>query len=626
MVSLQPMLLACPTATLRARAERLAMGLAGAAATPTPSTHSPPTSPHASEAGPRTLHPAAKRRALVPAVEAGLPGPEHGTHGLSGGPTGVALTPEAVQEAMELFARQPAFLAVPPARLCGCCQLLSQQLRCTPQAACRALARLRPGELDRLLQAPPGAVVRAWRGLSGALQTLAVVPEGQRPAGGGQGPGRGPAHGGLAAGDSALEAGQVDEAREQESPEGKEGGTLFTEGMGQHGATGRAGRAVSGRQPAASTSDAPRLYNGTDSAEDGTDAAPVATPYPAPRRPPPPPPPAYRVLQPEDVQRMVLLCPQLLMVPPAALLHAAGHLRALLGISRAAALRRLLVRSPRLLLLPRGHADASLRALCSSLSLRRDHAARLALQQPNLLKWEPRELDEKLYGMSSELEMSPGDVVRLVRNAPSLLAMSVDNLAAKLRALQELLATHGSEEVRHVVLRQPGVLSMSSAAVGLKLRQLQQGLGLKAAEEGLAVARRMALDEPTLLTCDLSRVAQRMASVAVVLGTEDLARVRGVVRACPRLLVVQPGALRHKVGELKFALRVAHRVVCALVLARPDVVFAGLGRVVEAVEGVERDGRALGQGQGREGRARQQRRAVVEWMAANPRKWHLPRD
>lgn len=620
MVSLQPMLLACPTATLRARAERLAMGLADTPAPPTTNTHSTPTSPHAIKAGPRTLHPASQHRALVPPAEAGLPGPVHPTPGLSAGPTGIPLTPEAVQEALGLLARQPAFLVVPPARLCGCCHLLSQQLQCTPQAACRALARLRPGELDRLLQAPPGAVLRAWRGLAGALQTLAVGPAGQRPAGGGQARGWGPAHGGLEAGNNGVEDWQVDEVRAQERTEGREGGAWDASGVGPQG-----GHA---RQPAASAPDAPSVHGGVDSAADGTAAAPAAAPYQAPRHRPPPPPPAYRVLQLEDVQRMVLLCPQLLMVPPAALLHAAGHLRALLGISRPPALRRLLVRSPRLLLLPRGHADASLRAVCSSLSLHRDHAARLALQQPNLLKWEPWELDEKLYGMSSELGMSPGDVARLVRNAPSLLAMSVDNLGAKMRALQELLATHGSEEVRHVVLRQPGVLTMSSASVGLKLRQLQQGLGLKAGEEGLGVARRMALDEPTLLTCDLGRVAQRMASVAVVLGTEDLARVRGVVRACPRLLVVQPGALRHKVGELKFALRVAHQVACALVLARPDVVFAGLGRVVQAVEEVEREGRALEQEQGqrREGGARQRRRAVVEWMAANPRKWHLPRD
>ncbi|KXZ56427.1 hypothetical protein GPECTOR_1g380 [Gonium pectorale] len=385
---------------------------------------------------------------------------------------------------------------------------------------------------------------------------------------------------------------------------------------------------------------------GADRGDDWPDGSPEVEglPLPSPLAVPPPRPrfPAATHRS-ETTRRMVLQCPRLLMLRAGAVRASALHLRSLLGVTYNA-LRSLLARNPRLLLLPPEQRVATLDALVRELRLRDPQvAARLVAQQPAMLHWTPAALRGKLEEMGSALGLAPDGVARLCRNQPILLAMSSDHLAAKLARLQQLLGLPGAEEARQVVLRQPGTLSMSSDAVERKLGQLGELFGGQGAYSGkrvrlmvprgrakrgagrrpsagqagggageatgLAVARQLATAEPTLLTMNMSALPQRLAGLEEALEAAGPAEVRAAVMACPTLLVLQRQALLYRLRELAWGLDAPPAALRALVRARPDVLFAGLAGLRAACARAE----AAGAGQGLSGRRRVA--AVLEHLA-----------
>ncbi|PNH12268.1 hypothetical protein TSOC_000763, partial [Tetrabaena socialis] len=590
MVWLQPMLLACPIASIRARSGLLAAGL------------SSPAPVGADRAG--AAREGVGTRLPAPSVDGGDGRRvSAGTSG-SAASDGAAMSAGApLSTALALIARQPELLTVPLQPLCDRCHELAALLEVTPYDACTALTRLTPPELEQVLRAPPQVVSGAWWRLAGAIASIDYAG----PLGAPSAPARNPYQRGASGG----------------------GGADGADGLGAAAAP----------------------YSGVDGA--------AADPPPPVRRPRLPPPPADG-----SVQRMVLLCPQLLLLPAGWVRASALHLRALLGLPPGR-LRRLLARSPRLLLLPRRHREEALSALAEELRLPggRPDAARLVAQQPNLLKWTPQGLQEKTAAMTAALGLSPSGVARLARNQPSLLAMSAGALAAKLARLQEVLRLGCVKEARALVLRQPGLLSMGSEAAEGKLLGLARAMGLgdgravaaelaarremtgsraggsggssssssssnlsgggsgsnggssgrsRSTDSALAEARRLVVAEPTLLTMDVKALPRRVAALAEALGPCTLLQARAAALACPGLLVQQRPALQHRLQEMAWCLEAPMPGVQALVREAPEVFFVAVGALRAAAAAAV----AAGAGEGLWGR--QRAAAVLEQWAREP--------
>ncbi|GLC35975.1 hypothetical protein PLESTM_000388600 [Pleodorina starrii] len=599
MVTLQPAFLACPTATLRARAQQLASLLSTRGPAPVKGSGATegkaPSASHSasSSAAPNRLAlptrtaPAATAAAPIVAA-ASLPAlPINNRSSRDAGdaaPDAIAAT-VTQQAALALIARQPALLQVPLDRLVSRCVELADILGVTPYDSCLSLTRMRPAELARMLQAALAVVKASWLGLATALAAV------EQP--------------GLYA--PLIPAASADH-----------------DGAGEVGIPPGTGAGGGVSRPKAAKRKRPRL---PDFFPPGAESA---------------------------ARQAALLCPQLLMLPPGWVHGSALHLHAALGLPPPS-LRRLLARSPRLLLLPKRHREETVQALVHMLALRGpEHAARLVSQQPNLLKWTPEALDGKLSEVAAALGLSRSGVARLCRNQPALLAMSAASLAAKLRWLQIALRLPSADAARRLALRQPGLLAMSSATMKRKVQQMAQGLGLTNAfvsavaaaanvNEGLATADedtasersvaaaaapgsqtqqrrgavlqtvlRLVVAEPTLLTMSVAALPQRLEQLAEALDAGTMHEVRAVVLGCPRLLTVQRAALQHRLRELAFGLDAPAAAIRRLVLARPSAFFTPLSELQAAVARLE----ATGVGDGMRGRRRVV--ALLEALARDP--------
>ncbi|GFR41378.1 hypothetical protein Agub_g2061, partial [Astrephomene gubernaculifera] len=389
MLSLQPKLLSCPTATLRACAVQLAAGLSSNAAVPAaaarsgrassapamqprPQSYGPagggsqssrtnqPTaaaempSPRVRSPDPRLLQPVPRRVRQEDLQETTMAGPTAGDNmdaapqarhapaqrraGSDGGggsskvPGSDTSAAVSAAEAIAIIARQPALLGLSLERLCALCHEMARLLGTTPYEACMCLTRLRPHELEQVLQAPLPKMRNVWRGLVAALASLEQLQNG---------PGQQMQHSPVVAtsatgmpsddGDDGGGPGERQEQVQQQQRQGQQ-----QQHVGQFGQVARP-------QPAFRPNLSPISTRGPECA----------------------------------VQRMVLLCPQLLFMPPDGVRASARHLGALLRLPFPR-LRHLLVRSPRLLLLPPRHRIQTMRALTAELGLRDPHhAARL---------------------------------------------------------------------------------------------------------------------------------------------------------------------------------------------------------------------------------------------------------
>ncbi|EFJ44834.1 hypothetical protein VOLCADRAFT_94846 [Volvox carteri f. nagariensis] len=621
MVALQPAFLACHTAAIRARAEQLAHLLSVAVATPRlgansydapiskthtgqrsipsnigpgrpalPTPAPPPSSTttrlaasttaavSVSIAPPRPPPPPAA--ATTAHLNDGTRGGGRNTTATTAGSDGhsQAVTPQA---AMELIARQPALLQVSPNRLVSCCAELAGVLGVAPQDACLCLTRMRPEELARMLQASQALVRESWLALATVIASL------EQP---------------------GLHGPPLPQAAPvlTWAPEGQDSGQggLLVASSAQRATAARGGDRKATNQKAGDQ---------------------------RPGKLQPPFSGVGLVLPPRvelAARGMVLLCPLLLMLPPGWVRASALHLRSVLGLTPAG-LRRLLSRSPRLLLLPKRHREEALQAVAAQLALHRpEDAARLVSKQPSLLKWTPEGLRGKLEETATALGLSRGGVARLCRSQPALLAMSSQSLAAKLLWLQALLRLPDADTARRLVLRQPAVLTMSSATLERKVRLLPHGLGLSnafvtsttgavatapggangsaataralRAERGFVIQAvlRMVVEEPTVLTLSPEALPQRLEHLAEVLDAATLHEARAAVMECPRLLLIQRAALRHRLQELAWGLDAPPAAVKRLVLAWPRVLFRPLSELRAAVSRAE----AAGAGRGMRGR------------------------
>ncbi|GIL72570.1 hypothetical protein Vretimale_4311 [Volvox reticuliferus] len=649
MVTLQPAFLACHTATIRSRAQRLAFVLSIGNTSPARDSGYEVTSGAASLArgipskagqgghAPPAISTTEKRANTVPvgaacpqllrhlAVDTLAVAPSSNDNtsatGRDAGPAAQKDASITTQAALELIARQPALLEMPMDRLVTRCTDLAEMLDVAPYDTCHCLTRMRSEELARMLQASQLVIQESWLGLVTAVASL------QQP--GLYGPF--PSAPAIYNGHGVLEASAY---------------TPFSRGPGRK--LHDKGSSVN----TASVSTQTENYKPPRPALRNDQRIDVLLPVSAERA----------------AQRMVLLCPQLLMLPPGWVQASALHLRSLLGLTPAG-LRRLMVRSPRLLLLPKRHREDALQALVDELALRQsEDAARLVSQQPNLLKWTPDGLRGKLAEMAGALGLSHRGVARLCRNQPALLAMSSQSLALKLQWLQRMLRLADADAARRLVLRQPGVLSMSSSTMERKVRLLAYGLGLTnvfvaaapgppgastsvaqaaaatnitasatggtskymshtdttsptalapAAPRGhrrivLQTVLRLVVAEPTLLTMRVDAMPRRIEQLAEALNATTLHEARAMVLECPRLLLVQRAMLHYRLQELAWGLDAPPWAVKRLVRARPRAFFLPLQELREALARAE----ATGSGQGVH-RRKMQVAAALKALAAD---------
>ncbi|GLI68788.1 hypothetical protein VaNZ11_013282, partial [Volvox africanus] len=186
MVALQPAFLACHTATIRTHAQRLAFFLSNGIRLPAPneatsgtaatascsiskagqSGHAPPAMPTATKRGEAATIPTARPPPQL-AVDVLIAAPGRGA-----GPAAQKDALTTSQAALELIARQPALLEMPMDRLVTRCADLAEILGVAPYDTCLCFTRMRPDELARMLQASQLVIRQSWLGLVTALASL----------------------------------------------------------------------------------------------------------------------------------------------------------------------------------------------------------------------------------------------------------------------------------------------------------------------------------------------------------------------------------------------------------------------------------------------------------------------
>ncbi|GLC62403.1 hypothetical protein PLESTB_001895600 [Pleodorina starrii] len=244
----------------------------------------------------------------------------------------------------------------------------------------------------------------------------------------------------------------------------------------------------------------------------------------------------------EQAGRLLVRQPRVLLVPAAELRDRFLELQSLLSVPTPLA-RRLVASQPGLLT----HGSATLRSrlsgLCSLFNVDPSLAASLAAHHPGLLAVNAGELAGRSQALKEELSLNRQQVVAILRRHPRALLLPSEEMHSRLRSLSAVLEVPRGEALGSVVLNAPRLVVTEVAEVGNSLQALEALLQIPR-DRAAAVAS----EHPALLVTHGSVLQERLRTLAE-LGRVPLGQARSLVLERPSLLTKSSAAMRRAVME-----------------------------------------------------------------------------
>lgn len=238
----------------------------------------------------------------------------------------------------------------------------------------------------------------------------------------------------------------------------------------------------------------------------------------------------------KDLGVVLLKWPRLLMLPAQSLNRNFESLTVTLQVSKAVA-KRVVAQNPLLLFLSPATQTRRLQKFQDVLESTTEDTVRIVLRAPHILCYNDKQLPSTCAHIAAALGIDKSELRPVLKSFPQLLGYNPKTHEAKMQALGQLL-TLTRAECSALVRRSPRLLSVPVATLADAISCLRQALQLTDAEIVKLVRR-----APGVLTLSSSAIAQKLHGFSQLFEV-PLSSIKNVVLSCPHLLQRSPQTMQ----------------------------------------------------------------------------------